>query len=365
MLGSPILDSLNLGMNLSAFSSPQPSGSMNTTSGRFSPNHATNMTTTTQSSDATTGSYTNTRSVVPTVSMDSYDTHHTFSFNNATNYNNYQNYHSDANYTDANSRLHSAADIILQAATRDMNESTDFNYTYHTNIGQSGGDTSKYGGEERGADNTIGSVTKDNASMSNSNNGYSSYDEKEHQQQQQQNMNQNNNLYDNNHYDNTNSNNNDSDDSSDTSSSDSSTSNSSSDEHHSTDLLIENIPATSTRSKQKQKQSTHATIKPNKKKFTKHTKHSSHTNPKSRSYYTNTADTHTTSHNKHKAYRNNNRSYVDTIDFANSCEWGAPCLMKKDRNFYSDLLKELLPTLQSPSMSANVGSSNTTAGYNV
>jgi len=315
---------------------------MNTTSGRFSPNHTTNKTTT-QSGDAT-SSYTNTRSVMPTVSMDSYDTHRTLSFNNPTNYHNYHNYHNyycDGNYSDANSRLHSAADIILQAATRDMSNSN-----YINNIGQSG------------TGNTMGSITKDNASISNSNNGYSSYDEKEHSH-----MNQSNNTYDNNRNDSNN--NNDSDYSSDTSSRDSSTSNSNSDEHNSTDLLIENIPATGTRSKQKHKQTTHTTAKPNKKKSNKHTKHSSHTNPKSRSYYTNTADTDTTAHSKHKAYRNKNSSYVDTIDFANSCEWGAPCLMKKDRNFYSDLLKELLPTVQSPSMSANVGSNNTTAGYNV
>jgi len=216
MLGSPMLDSLSLGMNLSAFSSPQPSGSMNTTSGRFSPNNTTN-TANAQSSDAT-SSYTNTRGVAPTVSMDSYDTHHTLSFNNTANYNNYHNYQSEANYSDANSRLHSAADIILQAATRDMNSGN-----YINNIGQSGTGI------------TMGGITKDNASMSNSNNGYSSYDEKEHSH-----MNQSNNTYDNNRNDSNN--NNDSDYSSDTSSRDSSTSNSNSDEHNSTDLLIGKHP---------------------------------------------------------------------------------------------------------------------------
>lgn len=62
ILGSPMLDSLSLGMNLSAISSPQPLSSMNTTSSRFSPN-ANNSA---RRGDA---AYTNTRGVAPTVEL--------------------------------------------------------------------------------------------------------------------------------------------------------------------------------------------------------------------------------------------------------------------------------------------------------
>ena len=335
-------------MNLSAFSSPQPLGSINTSDSKFSPNPDT----------INTNSNTNTRGVAPTVSMDSYDTNHQPSLNNAANYHNYQ---STDNYSDnkVNSRLHSAADIILQAATRDMNTSSNnninnasSNYTGNNNRNQPNRCTSSEAAD--------GTVYKDSISTSNSNNGYSTYDEAEHPQQQQQQQNYTNRNRINEIYEHNNdSNNNDSDYSSDSSStsvqSSHSSNSSSSDEHNSTDLFIENIPATRTRSKKKQ-----TSAKLYKKKSTKHTKQSSHTNSNSRSYYTNTNTT-STSDTKHSArhnHSNKHRSYVDTIDFANSCEWGAPCLMKKDRNFYSDLLKELLPSVQSPSIDAGAGLNN-------
>eukprot|EP01032_Pedospumella_encystans_P012824 gene12824-14806_t len=350
MLGSPILDSLSLGMNLSAFSSPQPRGSMNTSDSRFSPN------------SGATHTNTNMRSVLPTVSMDSYDTHHQPSLNADTNH---YKYHTATNYNDndVNSRLHSAADIILQAATRDMNTSNNNNSNNNNNNTSSSYTDNNRGQPNRdtGSKAADGTVFKDNMSMSNSNNGYSTYDEAEHPQQQQYtNGNQSNEMYEHNN----DIINNESDYSSDTSSSSvqssHSSNSSSSDEHNSTDLFIENIPATSSRSKKKQ-----ISAKPNKKKSIKHTTHSNHTNPNSRSYYTHTNNTSTsdTKHSAHHKHSNKHRSYVDTIDFANSCEWGAPCLMKKDRNFYSDLLKALLPSVQSPSMDAGT-CNNKAAGYN-